>query len=120
MNDQTLAADLHIAVMRLARRMRAEREEGLTSTQISTLASLVRTGAQPISALAAHERVKAPSMTRTVSTLESAGLVTRGPSADDARLVMVRATPAGEQVIGRIRQARRDWLGQQLAELPAD
>lgn len=113
------AADLHVAVLRLARRLRTEWTEELTSTQLGTLGLLVREGPMPISALAALERVKAPSMTRTVTNLEGLGLVRRRSDPGDARVVVVEATEAGQQAVVRIRAARRAWLTQQLAGLPA-
>ena len=73
----------------------------------------------PISALAAREGVRAPSMTRTVTNLEGLGLVSRRSDPGDARIVVVAATAAGVEAVTRIRQARRAWLTRQLGELPA-
>lgn len=114
-----VAADLHVAVLRLARRLRTEWTEELTSTQLGTLGLLVREGSMPISALAAREGVRAPSMTRTVTNLEGLGLVSRRSDPGDARIVVVAATAAGVEAVTRIRQARRAWLPRQLGELPA-
>ncbi len=113
-----IAADVHVAVMRLARRLRTEWTEELTPTQVSALGLIVREGPMPISALAKREGVKAPSMTRTVSKLEQAALVTRTPDASDARVVLVSATVAGGEAVERIRQARRAWLTERLNSLP--
>lgn len=114
-----VAADLHVAVLRLARRLRTEWTEELTSTQLGTLGLLVRQGPMPISTLAGLEGVRAPSMTRTVTNLEGLGLVRRRSDPSDARVVVVEATDAGHDAVARIRRARRAWLTQQLAELPA-
>lgn len=113
-----LAADLQVAVNRLARQLRSERTEGLTFTAMAALATVVRHGPLPISELAGIERVKAPSMTRTVGILESMGLVRRLPADEDARVVLVSATEAGNDAIERIRSARREWLSARLAQLP--
>lgn len=115
----TVAADLHVAVLRLARRLRTEWTEELTSTQLGTIGLLVREGPMPISALAGREGVKAPSMTRTVTNLEGQGLVMRRSDPGDARVVVVEVTDAGHEAVARIRQARRAWLTRQLGELPA-
>ena len=65
-----LASDLRIAVMRLARRLRAERADlDLTITQVATLASLERHGPTTPGALASIERVQPPSMTRILAGL---------------------------------------------------
>ncbi len=113
-----IAADVHVAVMKLARRLRTEWTEELTATQVSTLGLLIREGSMPISVLAAREGVKAPSMTRTVTNLEALSLVERTPDPQDARVVMVSATTGGREAVDRIRRARRAWLSEQLAALP--
>ncbi len=113
-----LAADLHIAVMRLARRLRAERRADIGSTQLGTLASVVRSGPVPMSELAAAEGVRGPSMTRTVACLEGEGLVSRTIDPADGRRVLVAATVAGESFIADIRRARRAWLAERLAHVP--
>ncbi|MCB0916322.1 MAG: MarR family transcriptional regulator [Actinobacteria bacterium] len=110
-----IAADVHVAVMKLARRLRTEWTEELTATQVGTLGSVVREGPMPISALAAREGVRAPSMTRTVKLLEAKSLVARSQDPDDARVVVVSATDAGRAAVERIRRARRAWLAEQLA-----
>jgi DNA-binding MarR family transcriptional regulator len=123
LNPQELsgvAADVHVAVMKLARRLRSEWTEQLTPTQLSALGLLVREGPMPISALAKREGVKAPSMTRTVTNLEQQALVQRASDVTDARVVLVSATAAGAAAVERIRQARRAWLADQLAALPPD
>jgi DNA-binding MarR family transcriptional regulator len=67
--------------------------------------------------LAEAEKVKPPSMTRTVACLEELGLVTRRPHDTDGRQVVVELTPAALEVI-EVDQRRRDaWLNQRLAEL---
>ncbi|MCW2613476.1 MAG: transcriptional regulator, MarR family, partial [Frankiales bacterium] len=63
--DPELASSLRLAVMRLARRMRAERADtSLTLSQLAALATLERHGAMTPRELAAAERVQPPSMTR--------------------------------------------------------
>lgn len=115
-----LAATLQVVINRLARQLRTERTEGLTFTAMAALATVVRHGPLPISELAGIERVKAPSMTRTVGILESMGLVVRRTAEADARMVMVSATEAGIETIERIRLARREWLSARLGQLSAE
>lgn len=114
-----IATDVHVAVMRLARRLRTERPGGLTPTQMATLATLTRSGPQPISTLAAREGVKPPSMTRTVAALVAAGMAERQPDPNDARISAVAATPAGIFLIDTTRSLRRAWLTEQLAAMSA-
>src|SRR4249920_160216 len=70
-SEPGLAGALRISTMRLARRLRFERdpENDLTLSQLAVLGTLNRHGAMTIGDLAAHEKVRPPSMTRVVSCL---------------------------------------------------
>lgn len=119
--DAELASALRISVMRLSRRLRAERTEtGLTLTQLSTLAALERHGASTPGMLADHEKVQPPSMTRILAGLEAQGLVARSPHPTDRRQVVVAATPAALRLLRADRRQREEWLSRQLAALSAD
>lgn len=114
----TLAEDLQVGVMRLSRRMRAEKgDHGLTLTQLSVLATLMRHGAMTPGELATHERVRPPSMTRTVAALVEAGLCSRTPDPDDGRQLIVDLTADGTALLRADRARRRAWLSSQLAAL---
>ena len=116
-----LASTLRISVMRLARRLRAERaEETLTLSQLATLGTLGRHGAMTLGELAAHERVQPPSMTRIVAGLEEHGLVVREPHATDRRLVIVHLTDEAMRLIAADRRRRDAWLARRLRELTPD
>ena len=107
--------------MRLARRLRNEREDtSLTLNQLSAMGTLARLGPLTLGELAAAERIQPPSMTRTVSALEARGLVIREPDAGDRRLVIVRLSDAGSQLLAADRRRRDAWLNQRLRELTAD
>ncbi|CAN5165087.1 MarR family transcriptional regulator [soil metagenome] len=114
--------DLRILVQKLARRIRNNRsDEHVTDSQLSVLFQLDKIGAQSPGQLAVHERVSPPSMNRTVNGLESAGLISRSPSTDDARKVVVTLTAAGADLIDATRRLRTAWFSQRLAELePAE
>lgn len=113
-----LSSALRIAVARLSRRLRAEKEDDeLSDTQTSTLAFLVREGSGTIGRLSEHERVKPPSMNRTVNHLEEAGYVERTADADDGRKVVVVPTEAGRQLVAETRRRRDAWLHQRLRRL---
>ena len=69
------------------------------------------------SAIAAHERVQPPSITRTINCLDEAGLVTRDQNPDDGRQLIVSISDKGEDVLA-VERARRDqWLARRFAEL---
>ena len=55
------------AVARLNRRLRQERQSDLTPTQMSVLGSISILGSSTPGAIAAHERVQPPSITRTLT-----------------------------------------------------
>lgn len=113
-----LASALRIAVMRLARRLRNEREDtSLTLTQLSTLGTLARIGPLTLGELAAAERIQPPSMTRIVTGLQERALVVREPDASDRRLVIVRLADEGKELVAADRRRRDAWLNQRLREL---
>ena len=112
--DDELVAALRVGVMRLARRLRLERSgSDLTLTQLSALGSLFRYGNLTIGELAAIEKVKPPSMTRTINFLQDAGLVTRAAHESDGRQVVVGLTDAGPR-----RARRRPTSSRRLARHP--
>ncbi|WP_205857247.1 MarR family winged helix-turn-helix transcriptional regulator [Phytoactinopolyspora endophytica] len=114
----SLASSLRIAIGRLNRRLRNEREDdSLTLNQLSALGVLERLGPTPVGELAAHERVRPPSMTRIISNLEELGLVVREPHPVDRRLAVVRITEAGLGRTAADRKRRNAWLANQLRGL---
>ncbi|UAJ79750.1 MarR family transcriptional regulator [Leifsonia sp. ZF2019] len=116
-----LSSALRIAVARLSRRLRAEKEDDeLSDSQTSTLAFLVREGSGTIGRLSEHERVKPPSMNRIVNHLEQAGYVARTADAEDGRKVVVVPTEAGRGLVAETRRRRDAWLHQRLRGLTAE
>lgn len=121
--DAGLASELRAGVMRLRRRLVAERhpDNDLSIPQMVVLGLLVRLGDQAVGELARAERVQPPSMTRTVNCLEEGGYVERRPHETDGRQVVVTITDAGRAAVLADRQRRDAWLSQRLAELtPAE
>jgi DNA-binding MarR family transcriptional regulator len=116
--DADLASSLRLSVMRLARRLRLEKSsDALSMNQLATLGTLNRCGAMTVGELARIERVKPPSMTRTVNSLDEAGLVTRRPHPTDGRQVVVDLTPVARQVLDEDRRRRDAWLARRLTAL---
>jgi DNA-binding MarR family transcriptional regulator len=119
--DAALASRLRLAVMRLARRMRAERAEtSLSLTQLAALATLERHGPLTPGELAAQERVQPPSMTRVVASLHDAGLVSRRPHPTDGRQVLLEVAPSAVALLREDRRRREAWLARRLRELDDD
>jgi DNA-binding MarR family transcriptional regulator len=120
-SDADLASSLRLSVMRLARRLRLEKSsDALSMNQLAALGTLNRCGALTVGELAGIEKVKPPSMTRTVNSLADAGLVTRRPHPTDGRHVVVDLTSAARQVLEEDRRRRDAWLAKRLAALAPD
>ena len=121
--DAGLASELRLSVMRLRRRLAAEREPDneLSSGAMAVLGVLFRHGGMTLGEIAAHERVQPPSMTRTVNCLQSEGYVTRHPHESDRRLVVVELSDRGRETLLADRRRRDAWLARQLKDLtPAE
>jgi len=113
-----LASIMRGSVMRLSRRLRAERTDtGLSLTQIATLGTLDRHGPLTPRELAGHEKVQPPSMTRILAHLEELGLILRTPHATDGRQHLVTLTAEAKDLLKTDRRRREAWLAQRLAEL---
>jgi DNA-binding MarR family transcriptional regulator len=116
-----LSSQLRVGVMRMARRLRAERTDtSLSLNQLAVLGTLDRHGMLTPRELAAHEKVRPPSMTRIVAGLEERGLVLRSPHPTDGRQVLLANTPEATALL-RADSRRKDvWLSKRLAELSAE
>lgn len=115
-----LARRLHGVAIRLLRRARRDDAAmGLPPGQASALSVLVFGGPKTLSALAAIEQVRAPTMTRMVDALERAGYVRREQDASDRRKLRIVASAAGTRVMQRGRERREQVLGQALRGLDA-
>lgn len=112
-----IAARLRLSATRLARQLRQETSAGLTPSQLSALATIERHGPLTLGALAEHERVAPPSITKLVAKLESAGLVARALDDKDRRVAWVSTTTAGNRRLATIRQRKNAWLAARLAQL---
>jgi DNA-binding MarR family transcriptional regulator len=113
-----LASELRVGVMRLARRLRAERlDKGITLTQLSVLGTLDRHGPMNLAQLAACERVQPPSMTRTTAALEESGLITRSADPSDRRHAVFDLSVEGRRLLREDRRQREAWLARRLDQL---
>jgi DNA-binding MarR family transcriptional regulator len=119
--EQPLASRLRLAVVRLNRRLRAQRtDRTVTLTQLSALSCLQKCGPLTPGELAAKERVQPPSMTRVIAALEEGGLVSRRPHPSDGRQAIVSVTEEGRAYLDAEAEARERWLDERLAELTDD
>lgn len=119
--ERSLASRLRLAVVRLNRRLRAQRTSATVSlTQLAALATLFKCGPLTPGELAAKEGVQPPSMTRVIAALEEMGYATRRPHPTDGRQAIVELTDAGLAFHEAQVSAREAWLDKRLAELTED
>ncbi|WP_298181130.1 MarR family transcriptional regulator [Saccharomonospora sp.] len=117
-DERSLASRLRLAVVRLNRRLRAQRaSDDVSLTQISALSSLYKCGPMTPGQLAAREGVQPPSMTRVISALEGIAYVERSPHPTDGRQAIVALTKEGQDYVRATISRREVWLDQRLAEL---
>lgn len=116
----SLANDLRLACQRIARRVRFESTSEVAPHQFSVLTYLQKVGPQTPSQLAAHDRVSAPSMTRTINCMVEDGLVERFPHPDDGRQILVKPTPRGHEIIAETIASRDTWMLTHLDGLSPD
>ena len=113
-----VADRLHSAAIHLLRRVRVEdAATGVGPARLSVLSVLVFGRPQTLGALAAAEQVRPPTMTRIVKGLLRSGLVTREVDAGDRRVVRVRATRRGRELLERGRRRRIEHLARRLRGL---
>lgn len=116
------AARLRMAIVRTSRRLRQEAmaEAGdLTPTSTAALATVERHGPLTPSELAEIERVKRPTVTRTLGCLTRAGLVERTPDPADGRSALVAVNAAGRERLRRLRGRKNAFLARRMRDLPA-
>ena len=120
-SDTELASRLRFALARSARRLRQEAGTGLSPSLTAALATVERSGPLTPSELAAAERVRRPTITRVLTRLEEAGLITRTPDPADRRSTLVAITPAGAALLAEGRTRKDAFLSERLDGLsPAD
>jgi DNA-binding MarR family transcriptional regulator len=111
------AEELRTAIARLSRRLRVQSNSGLPFPQFAALAAAERHGPMTPRALADHERVQPPTMTRVVAALEEKNLLSRRPHPTDGRQVLLTVTEQGRELLRETRERKQAWLLERLAEL---
>jgi DNA-binding MarR family transcriptional regulator len=92
----------------------------LEKTAFYVLGQLMREGPLRPSAVAHLIRLDLSTVSRHVAALETAGLVAREPDPADRRACLLRATEHGEQILARLRAARRERMRAALADWPIE
>lgn len=102
----------------LAQRMRAERpRDGTTMSMISAMSHLNRAGPMTAGRLAALQRAKPQTVTRTLARLSEVGYIKRRPGEDDRRQVLIELTAEGRERLVADMEPRVAWLATALESL---
>ncbi|MDV6260156.1 MarR family winged helix-turn-helix transcriptional regulator [Rhodococcoides yunnanense] len=118
--DSGLARDLSVSAMRLNRRLRLRHSsDRLPVAQLSILTTLLREGPMTTGELAARERIKPPSVSRSSHTLVESGLISRAPHPTDGRQVVLQLTDTGTATARKEIASREIALAEQLENLTA-
>jgi DNA-binding MarR family transcriptional regulator len=115
---ETEVADLTHAVGLLARRVRAAAaSHELSWSEAAVLSRLAKDGPATTAELARAEAMKPQSMGTTIAALEERGLVQRKPHPTDGRQMNIELTAKGIAVRKSVKDAKRTWLAQAIAQL---
>src|SRR5690349_11013056 len=115
------AARLRMAIVRTGRRLRQEAAgevSGLTPTSTAALATIERHGPLTPSELAELERVRRPTITRTLGCLEREGLIDRTPDPADGRSTLISVNASGRERLRRLRGRKNAYLARRMRDLP--
>ena len=116
--DRTLAAGVAAGLERLIGLFRSlSPPSGLSLTAAATLATLERSGPRRLTSLAVQEGVTQPAMTQLIARLQDSGLVRRDADPADGRVVQVRLTDQGREMLALRRAVRAERLATILARI---
>ena len=103
-------------VVRLARRLRAERpDDALSPTKIAVLGHLHRRGPSPAGEIAETEHHRPQTLTRVFAELERDGLISRTSDETDRRRSLLAITPEGFRALAEDTAVRDAWLAEAMA-----
>jgi DNA-binding MarR family transcriptional regulator len=114
---ELVASNLLGRANRLIRLLMRSGAHELSRTEAGVLATLTD-GPRRITELAATEALAQPTVTQLVDKLEGRGLVIRGRSGDDGRVVLVEISPLGAEHLEELRGEIRANMREALADLP--
>ena len=118
--EESLSHLLRGAVsLRLHERIAAETGVSLERAGYWVLGRIADRGPLRLSELALTMALDPSTVSRHVRQLERHGLAERASDPSDARAVMLAPTPAGREVLERVRGARCELMQQVLARWPA-
>lgn len=109
------------AVARLRARARAEAGPestgGLSLSQVTILARVIKEGPRTAAELAQAEHVSQQAIAQSLTVLKARKLVRVKPDPDDRRKGLIEATPAGHRLRDSVADARAEWLARAIASV---
>jgi DNA-binding MarR family transcriptional regulator len=119
-----LADELRSVLHHIFRRIRHEGDSdpsGLSLQHRMLLSTISQTPGIGVAELARMEKLRGPTMSGHIKSLEAAGLIRRDtPDPEDRRRSGLLLSEHGAAVLEDIRIRRRDWLARKLAQLPPE
>jgi len=119
-----LANELRAALQHVFRRLRQEGDHdpsGLSLQHKLLLSTISQHPGIGVAELARLEKVRGPTMSGHIKSLEHAGLVRRSaPDPDDRRRSGLELSEQGSRLLAEVRERRRDWMARKLAQLPPE
>jgi DNA-binding MarR family transcriptional regulator len=111
-------ARVYVALGRVSRSLRRDSAEmPISLGLLSALFTLTKEGPLRPGELAAREGIAAPSMTKTVTALESGGYVERTADPVDGRAWLIRATAAGRKLVDSTQEQKLHGLARRIQAL---
>lgn len=92
---------------------------GISMAQLNILYTLKRCGEMPMSRLAEMLNVSLSNATGLIDRIEERGLIERSRVPQDRRIVLIRVTPAGEQLLGELEVVTDELMRSVLGRLSA-
>jgi DNA-binding MarR family transcriptional regulator len=115
---ETAVIDLIQAIGLLLRRVRAAAaSHELSLTEAAVMKRLATDGPATTANLARAESMKPQSMGTTIAALEEMGMVERKPHPTDGRQMNIELTAKGAAVRNSVKEAKKTWLAQAIAQL---
>ncbi|CAG6391994.1 MarR family winged helix-turn-helix transcriptional regulator [Streptomyces cocklensis] len=113
-----VAPALRAGVLRLARRLRVERDRSaLSNAKVAVLSHLARVGESTPLRVSREERQQPQSLTRVFAELEAGGLIDRRPDGKDGRQSVLTLTETGRASLAADMALRDRWLSEALTGL---
>ena len=116
--DVEMAAQMRTVLHRLIKVLRKHTRNNalLSLTERSTMGLLYQHQELLPSELAQIEKVTTQSMSQVINHLSELNFISKNPSGDDKRKVLLSLTPSGKAYIDQSRLEKQEWLAQTLYE----